>query len=44
MVDEYSKPPYNKQSNIPSDCSWEELKKLSGVQDITDLHREKRIL
>ena len=30
MVDEYSKPPYNKQSNIPSDCSWEELKKLSG--------------
>lgn len=24
------KVPYNKQSNIPSDCLWEELKKLSG--------------
>lgn len=30
MVDEYSKPPYNKTSNIPQELSWEELKKLSG--------------
>lgn len=30
MIDEYSKPPYNRESNIPSDCTWEELIKLSG--------------
>lgn len=34
MVDEYSKPPYNKTSNIPQELSWEELKKLSG--DVLD--------
>ncbi len=30
MNDEYSKPPYNRESNIPKDCSWESLKGLSG--------------
>lgn len=30
MIDEYSKPPYCKPLSIPQDCTWEELKKLSG--------------
>ena len=30
MCDEYSKPPYNREMNIPSDCTWEVLKNLSG--------------
>ena len=30
MIDEYTKPPYNKPLTIPKDCSWEELKSLSG--------------
>lgn len=30
MADEYSKPPYNKETNIPEDCRWGELLKLSG--------------
>lgn len=30
MADEYSKAPYNRTSNIPEDCSWGELLKLSG--------------
>lgn len=32
MVDEYSKPPYNKPINIPSDCTWEELSSKSGAE------------
>ena len=30
MIDEYTKPPYNKPLTIPKDCTWEELKSLSG--------------
>ena len=30
MVDEYSKPPYNRPVNIPQECTWDELVKLSG--------------
>ncbi len=30
MIDEYTKPPYNKPLTIPNDCTWEELKSLSG--------------
>lgn len=30
MIDEYSKPPYNRPLPIPNDCTWEKLKKLSG--------------
>lgn len=30
MIDEYTKPPYNRPLTIPEDCTWEELKKLSG--------------
>lgn len=30
MCDEYSKPPYNRQMNIPEDCTWDKLKTLSG--------------
>lgn len=30
MVDEYSKPPYNRPVNIPKECTWDELVKLSG--------------
>lgn len=30
MVDEYSKPPYNRPVNIPPECTWDELVKLSG--------------
>ena len=30
MVDEYSKPPYNRPLSIPQDCTWDELSKLSG--------------
>lgn len=30
MIDEYSKPPYNKPSNLPDGCSWADLICLSG--------------
>lgn len=30
MIDEYSKPPYEMPLTIPKDCTWEELKSLSG--------------
>lgn len=30
MADEYSKPPYNKPTNIPEDCRWSCLLELSG--------------
>lgn len=30
MVDEYSKPPYNRPLRIPEDCTWDSLKGLSG--------------
>ncbi len=30
MVDEYSKPPYNRPLRIPEDCTWDSLKELSG--------------
>lgn len=30
MIDEYSKPPYNKEIKIPKDCTWEKLSALSG--------------
>lgn len=30
MVDEYSKPPYNRPLRIPEDCTWDSLKRLSG--------------
>lgn len=30
MVDEYSKPPYNRPLRIPEDCTWDSLKNLSG--------------
>ena len=36
MVDEYSKPPYNRPLSIPQDCTWDELTKLSG--DPLDKH------
>ncbi|MCL2662652.1 MAG: type I restriction-modification system subunit M [Oscillospiraceae bacterium] len=30
MADEYSKPPYNRDIGIPSDCAWDTLKTKSG--------------
>ena len=32
MADEYSKPPYNRQIAIPSDCIWDTLKSKSGKE------------
>jgi type I restriction enzyme M protein len=36
MIDEYSKPPYNRPIRIPEDCTWDSLKSLSG--DPLDKH------
>jgi type I restriction enzyme M protein len=30
MADEYSKPPYNRQINIPQNCGWDSLRSKSG--------------
>ena len=30
MADEYSKPPYSRNSDIPEDCNWESLRGLTG--------------
>ncbi len=30
MIDEYTKPPYNRPLTIPEDCTWNTLKTLSG--------------
>lgn len=30
MIDEYTKPPYNRPLTIPEDCTWNTLKALSG--------------
>ena len=32
MADEYSKPPYNRQIAIPTDCIWDTLKDKSGKE------------
>jgi type I restriction enzyme M protein len=32
MSDEYSKPPYNKQTGIPDGCGWADMNTLTGVE------------
>ena len=32
MADEYSRPPYNRNINIPSNCAWDTLKTKSGKE------------
>ena len=32
MCDEYSKPPYNKNMNIPDDCKWDTLTNKKGAE------------
>ncbi|WP_222838871.1 hypothetical protein [Ilyobacter polytropus] len=32
MADEYSKPPYRKESGIPNEYNWESLKDKSGIK------------
>lgn len=32
MADEYSKPPYKKDSGIPAGCTWEDMHLLSGAE------------
>lgn len=32
MADEYSKPPYNRDSGIPEGCTWENMHLLSGAE------------
>jgi type I restriction enzyme M protein len=32
MVDEYSRPPYNRNIGIPNDCRWDSLKTKSGAE------------
>ena len=32
LCDEYSKPPYNKQLNIPQGDTWDDLKDLNGAE------------
>ena len=32
MADEYSKPPYNRDSGIPEGCSWQDMRNLKGTE------------
>ena len=34
MVDEYSKPPYNRPVNIPQECTWDELVKDGTIENM----------
>ena len=39
MADEYSRPPYNRQTGLPEDCRWECLTELAG-KELTDRYNE----
>ena len=39
MIDEYARPPYEIESNLPEGCSWADLKDLSG-QALDDKYKE----
>ena len=32
MADEYSKPPYNRDSGIPAGCTWQDMRTLKGTE------------
>ncbi len=32
MADEYSKPPYNRDSGIPTGCTWQDMRSLKGTE------------
>ena len=32
MADEYSKPPYNRDSGIPTGCTWQDMRTLKGTE------------
>ena len=32
MADEYSRPPYNRDSGIPAGCSWQDMRSLKGTE------------
>ena len=32
MADEYSKPPYNRDSGIPDGCTWQDMRSLKGTE------------
>ena len=32
MADEYSKPPYNRDSEIPAGCTWQDMRSLKGTE------------
>ena len=32
MADEYSKPPYNRDSGIPAGCTWQDMRSLKGTE------------
>ena len=32
MADEYSKPPYNRDSGIPTGCTWQDMRSLKGIE------------
>ena len=32
MADEYSKPPYNRDSGIPAGCTWQDMSSLKGTE------------
>lgn len=32
MADEYSKPPYNRDSGIPKGCTWQDMRSLKGTE------------
>ena len=39
MADEYSKPPYNRDSGIPAGCTWQDMRSLKGTE-LEDKYKE----